>query len=77
MMYNIYYHNGQPYKILKILKTHHVSPKGVLNMELLKEWRDYIGADHVLQKNDEFWLCETIQDAEVVEEFLEPHGEDS
>jgi hypothetical protein len=39
-------------------------------MELLKEWRDYIGADHVLQKQDEFWLCETIKEAEVVEENL-------
>ena len=64
---NIYYHNGQPYKILRKLKSHNVSPKGYLNMELLKEWRDYIGADHVLQKQDEFWLCETIKDAEVIE----------
>ena len=36
-------------------------------MDLLKEWRDHVGADHVLQKNDEYWLCETIQDAEIIE----------
>ena len=70
-MNNIYYHNGQPYKVLKVVKSHQVSPKGYLNMELLKEWRDYVGADHVLQKQDEFWLCETIKDAEVVEENLD------
>mgnify|MGYP003339588757 FL=1 len=66
-MNNIYYHNGQPYKIIKILKAHSVSPKGYLDMELLKEWRNYVGADHVLQKQDEFWLCETIKDAEIIE----------
>jgi hypothetical protein len=38
-------------------------------MELLKEWRDYVDADHVLQKQDEFWLCETIKDAEIIEEI--------
>jgi hypothetical protein len=68
MMNNIYYHNRTPYKVLRTLKVHSVSPKGVVNMDLLKEWRDYVGADHVLQKNDEYWLCETIKDAEIVEE---------
>lgn len=66
-MNNIYYHNGQPYKILRKLKAHNVSPKGYINMELLKAWRDYVDADHVLQKQDEFWLCETIKDAEIIE----------
>ena len=70
-MNNIYYHNGQPYKVLRVLKSQNVSPKGYLNMELLKEWRDYVGADHVLQKQDEFWLCETIKDAEIVEDIAE------
>ena len=68
-MFRIYYHNEIPYKVLKVVKTHQVSPKGYLNMELLKEWRDYVDADHVLQKQDEFWLCETIKDAEIIEEI--------
>jgi len=67
MMNNIYFHNGNCYKVIRTLKIHNVSPKGVVDMELLKGWRDYVGADHVLQKNDEYWLCETIQDAEIVE----------
>ena len=71
MMYNIYYHNGTPYKVLRTLKVHNVSPKGVVNMDLLKEWRDYVDADHVLQKNDEYWLCETIKDAEIIEDIAE------
>ena len=70
-MYNIYFHNGVPYKVLKRIKTHSVSFKDIVNMDLLKEWRDHVGADHVLQKNDEYWLCETIQDAEIVEDIIE------
>lgn len=66
MICNLYYHNGIPYIILRKLKAHSISPKGYLDMELLKLWRDYIGADHVLQKQDEFWLCETVKDAEII-----------
>jgi hypothetical protein len=71
MIYNIYYHNETPYKVLRTLKVHNVSPKGIVNMDLLKEWRDYVGADHVLQKNDEYWLCETIKDAEIIADDAE------
>jgi hypothetical protein len=39
---------------------------GNLNMEWLKAWRDYLGGDHVLRQNDVFIICETIQDAEIV-----------
>jgi hypothetical protein len=67
MMYNIYYHNETPYKVLRKIKTHNVAPKGIVDMELLKDFRDYVGADHVLQKADEYWLCETIKEAEIVE----------
>jgi hypothetical protein len=37
-------------------------------MDALKAWRDYIGADHVLRQNDEYLLCETIQDAQIIED---------
>jgi hypothetical protein len=71
MMSNIYFHNGNCYKVVRVLKIHNVAPKGVVDMELLKGWRDYVGADHVLQKNDEYWLCETIKDAEIIDDTAE------
>ena len=74
-MFRIYYHNEIPYKVLKVLKAHHVSPKGYVDMDLLKEWRDCIGADHVLKKDGEFWLCHTVQEPEweeIVEETNSP-----
>ncbi len=36
-------------------------------MDIVKEFRDYIGADHVLQNQSHFLFCETIQDAEIIE----------
>ena len=37
-------------------------------MEALAGWRDYCGADHVLRDQTGFILCETIEDAIMVEE---------
>ena len=77
MLQEIVWHNGNAYKIIKKIKHHSVSPKGIFNKDLLAEWRDYVGADHVLQKNDEFWLCETIQEAIVIEDENENLVEES
>ena len=64
-MRNLYLHNDTWYQIIRVLKVHNVSNKdGSVNMEVLKAWRDYVGADHVLQQQDEFWLCETVQEPE-------------
>lgn len=66
-MIQLYKHNDNWYKIIRVLKIHNVSDKnGNLNMEWLKSWRDYLGGDHVLRHNDAFLICETIQDAEIV-----------
>lgn len=66
-MIQLYRHNDNWYKIIRVLKIHNVSDKnGNLNMEWLKAWRDYLGGDHVLRHNDAFLICETIQDAEIV-----------
>jgi len=73
----IIWHNGNAYKIIKKIKQHNVSPKGILNKEILAEWRDYVGADHVLQQQNEFWLCETIQDAIVIEDEIQDLVEES
>jgi streptomycin 6-kinase len=73
----VIWHNGNAYKILKKIKQHSVSPKNILNKEILAEWRDYVGANHVLQQHDEFWLCETIQDAIVIEDEIQTLVEES
>ena len=48
---------------------HHnfVGQNGVINMDILKAWRDYLGGDHVLKTPTHFQICETIQDAQIVE----------
>ena len=67
----VIWHNENAYKIIKKIKNHQVSPKGILNKEILAEWRDYVGADHVLQQYDEFWLCETIPEATIIEDEIQ------
>ena len=64
----IYKHQDTWYQILRKTPTHSFEEQnGVINMEILKEWRDYLGGDHVLRVNNEFWICKTIQDAEIIE----------
>ena len=41
--------------------------KGVVQMEILKAWRDWIGADHVLRIQDRYLMCETIPDIDFEE----------
>ena len=41
--------------------------KGVIQMELLKAWRDWIGANHVLRMQDNYLMCETVPDIEFEE----------
>ena len=35
-------------------------------LKVLKAWKEWLGGDHVLKNNDEFWICETIKHAEIV-----------
>ena len=39
-----------------------------MDMEVVKEFRDFLGADHVLRTQTHFLFCETIQDAEIITE---------
>lgn len=38
-------------------------------MDLLKEYRDYLGGDHVLRTQTHFQICETIEEAQIIEEY--------
>lgn len=62
-MFKLYKHNDTWYKILREMPNHNfVDKKGVIQMELLKAWRDWLGADHVLRVQDTYLMCETIHD---------------
>ena len=60
-------HNDTWYKQLRYIKEATVRKKtGEISMEALAAWRDYCGADHVLRDQTGFILCETIEDATVI-----------
>ena len=40
-----------------------------INMELCQAFRDYVGCDHVLRTQTHFMFCETIKDAEVIDNW--------
>jgi hypothetical protein len=67
-MKQLYIHNDKAYLILrktligKFEIDHHPE-----NMELVKMYRDWVGADHVLRDQTHFLFCETIQDVEFEE----------
>ena len=62
-------HNDTWYKQLRYIKEATVRKKtGEISMDGLAAWRDYCGADHVLRDQTGFILCETIEDAIVIEE---------
>ena len=64
------YVNDQTYVVKRETTVHAFEVKGQnkLNMELLQAWRDYLGCDHVLRTPTHFLMCETIEEAEIVEE---------
>tara|TARA_R110000744_G_scaffold377435_1_gene492435 strand:+ start:285 stop:506 length:222 start_codon:yes stop_codon:yes gene_type:complete len=63
------YVNDEAYVVKRETPVHAFTQKGdnKLNMELLQAWRDYLGCDHVLRTPTHFLMCETINDAEIVE----------
>lgn len=67
-MFQLYKHNDTYYKILREMPSHNfMDKKGVVQMELLKAWRDWIGADHVLRVQNSYLMCETIPEIDFEE----------
>jgi len=64
------YVNDKAYIVKREISIHNFEQKGTnrLNMELLAAYRDYLGCDHVLRTQTHFLMCETIEDAVIVEE---------
>jgi hypothetical protein len=63
------YVNDKAYIVKREVPIHNFEQKGTnrLNMELLAAYRDYLGCDHVLRTQTHFLMCETIEDAVIVE----------
>lgn len=67
-MFQLYKHNDTYYKILRTMPSHNfMDKKGVIQMELLKAWRDWLGGDHVLRVQNNYLICETIPDIDFEE----------
>jgi len=66
-----YHHNGVWYVIHRtILISKFTNKNGTLNMDVVKEFRDYYNnVDHVLKTEAHFLFVETIQDAEIIEDL--------
>ncbi len=64
------YVNDNAYIVKRETPIHNFEVKGQnkLNMELLQAYRDYLGCDHVLRTPTHFLMCETITEAEIIEE---------
>ena len=63
-MKRLFKHNDKLYVIVRDMALHNfLNSDGSVNMEVLKEWRDWLGCDHVLKHNERFLLVQTIQDA--------------
>ena len=69
-MKHFYKHGDTYYFIHRDIRiSHFTDNNGVLNMDNVKLWRDYLyNVDHVLKTDSHFLFVETIQEAEVIEE---------
>jgi len=62
-------HNDVWYKVIKYLPEHSVRNKdGSINLDVVREWMLHVGGDHVLRDNNGYMLCETIQDAQLIDQ---------
>ena len=66
---NIVYNGDKAYKILDIVSIHNFTNKdGSVNKQVLGMYVNEKKGDHVLQRQNQFLICETIEEATIVEE---------
>jgi hypothetical protein len=65
-MKQIYIHEDKAYIILRKIGEWRFQKKldNPIDMERVKMFRDWVGADHVLRDKTHFLFCETIEDIE-------------
>ena len=65
---NVIYSNNVAYRILKSISIHHFLNKDQsINKQVLGMYVHEIGGDHVLQQNNKFLICETIEEAQIIQ----------
>ncbi len=72
---DIFYNGTEAYLIVRTIKISDCDPRQYeiqrtdeeAHMKVLQVWRDYHNCDHVLKRDNNFMLCRTIKDAEIVE----------
>jgi hypothetical protein len=69
---NIRIHNDIAYRVIIQIPLHRFAKTidAAIDMNLVKQYRDALGADHVLQTPTHYMFCETIPDVEF-EEIIE------
>ena len=69
MLRQLHKHNDTWYQIIRKIAIHNFTDKdGKVNLDVLKEYRNFLGGDHVLSFQNEYWICQTVQDAELIQE---------
>ena len=65
------YVNNRGYVVKRTVHVSNFKVKGSnkLDMELCQAFRDWMGCDHVLRTQTHFLFCETIEDAEVIDNW--------
>ena len=69
-MRSIYKHGDSAYIVLKQKPISHFARKigEQPDMEYVKLYMEWVQADHVLRSETHFMFCETIQEAEIIED---------
>tara|TARA_R110000796_G_scaffold204911_1_gene320963 strand:+ start:166 stop:369 length:204 start_codon:yes stop_codon:yes gene_type:complete len=67
MNYNIVYKDNQPFEILKEISAHMFANKdGSINQQVLGMYVNEVDGDRVLQRDDKFLICRTIEEAQTI-----------
>ena len=69
VLHYIKYVGDKGYVVKREMPKYMFAKDNQIRMDWLAAFRDYINCDHVLQTEIKFLFCETIQNAEIIEEF--------
>jgi hypothetical protein len=65
------FRNGDDlYIVLRKIPVHNFKKRGseTIIPEVFNGWKEYLGADKVLRLNETFLFCETVPEAEIINE---------
>ena len=69
MNYNVIYKNDNAYKIIEEISIHNfLNSDNSINQRVLGLYVNKLNCDHVLQRENKFLICQTIQDTVITEE---------